>query len=90
MTELELISSDELTQALTMPGALLVADSTVLDQGDMKIIALKTLAHEFRKIRLERDEAVSIVHEYYWIESRSAGKRADERAGKFLRQAGKL
>lgn len=83
-------TSDEMTQTLTLPGALLVADSTSLDIGNMQIIALKVLAHEYRKLRLERDDAVSLVNEYYWIESRSAGKRADERAGKFLRRMGKL
>lgn len=47
---------DELTQqGMTLDGALLVADSTKLDMGNMKIIALKVLAHEFRKVRSERD-----------------------------------
>jgi hypothetical protein len=46
---------DELTQSLTLGGALLVADSTVLDTGDMKIIALKVLAHEYRVLRRKFD-----------------------------------
>lgn len=90
MSDATQLPSDELTQTLTLPGALLVADSTTLDTGNMQNIALKVLAHEFRKLRRERDDAISLVNEYYWIESRSAGKRADERAGKFLRRMGKL
>src|SRR5688572_23715275 len=60
----DLLPSDELVQTLTLPGAMLVADSTVLDQGDMKIIALKVLAHEFRKLRLERDEAIDMLADW--------------------------
>jgi hypothetical protein len=51
----EQVSSDELTQSLTLKGAMLVADSTVLDTGDMKIIALKVLAHEYRVLRKKFD-----------------------------------
>jgi hypothetical protein len=39
------------TDALTLAGALLVADSCVVDGTDLYRIALKTLAHEFRKLR---------------------------------------
>lgn len=39
------------TDALTLSGALLVADSCVIDGGDVYRIALKVLAHEFRKLR---------------------------------------
>jgi hypothetical protein len=51
----EQLPPDELTQSLTLKGALLVADSTVLDTGDMKIIALKVLAHEYRVLRRKFD-----------------------------------
>ena len=48
-------TSDELTQTLTLSGALLVADSTACDNSDMKIIALKVLAHEYRVLRKKFD-----------------------------------
>jgi hypothetical protein len=41
------------TDALTLDGALLVADSCVVDGTDLYRIALKTLAHEYRKLRRE-------------------------------------
>jgi len=44
-----------LTETLTLPGALLVADSTVYDPGDMHKIALKVLAHEYRVLRRKFD-----------------------------------
>lgn len=56
------LPSDELTQTLTLQGALLVADSTVLDAGDMKVIALKVLAHEYRKLRRERDGLINNIN----------------------------
>lgn len=56
------LSNDELSQSLTLRGALLVADSTVLDTGDMKIIALKVLAHEVRQLRLERDGLINNIN----------------------------
>jgi hypothetical protein len=40
------------TDALTIAGALLVADSCVVDGTDLYRIALKTLAHEYRRLRL--------------------------------------
>jgi hypothetical protein len=55
-------TKDELTQNLTLQGALLVADSTALDTGDMKIIALKVLAHEYRKLRRERDGLIHNIN----------------------------
>lgn len=52
----EPLPKDELTETLSVSGALLVADATVFDAGDMKNIALKVLAHQFRVIRKEGDE----------------------------------
>jgi hypothetical protein len=56
------LPKDQLTETLTLPGALLVADSTVLDTGDMKIIALKVLAHAYRDLRRERDGLINNIN----------------------------
>lgn len=49
-------AKDDLSiKALTLEGALLIADSAVHDSGDLQRIALKTLAHEYRKLRLRND-----------------------------------
>lgn len=61
MSNQEQRTPDELTETLTLQGSLNVADSTVFDHSDMKIIALKVLAHEYRKLRLERDRLQNIV-----------------------------
>ncbi|MBX6381467.1 MAG: hypothetical protein IRZ07_00630 [Microbispora sp.] len=49
-------SPDELVETLTVPGAMLVADSTVYDPGDMHKIALKVLAHELRRLRVATED----------------------------------
>jgi hypothetical protein len=46
---------DELTQSLTIQGALNVADKTRLDTGNTQNIALKVLAHEYRVLRKKFD-----------------------------------
>lgn len=46
------------TDALTLEGALLTADSCVADGSDMYRIALKVLAHEYRKLRAQVSRTV--------------------------------
>lgn len=41
----------ERLEALTLRGAMLLADSCVDDGSDLNRTALKVLAHEFRKLR---------------------------------------
>lgn len=51
----------QLDSAMTVQGALLVADSAVYDYGDMRTIALKTLAHEFRAMRAKYDRMCNLA-----------------------------
>ena len=46
---------------LTLQGALSVADSVPADFGDMRVIALKVLAHEYRKTRVEADRLAGLA-----------------------------
>ena len=60
---------DELVEALTVPGALAVADSTPYDQGDMHRIALKVLAHEIRVLRCRLEEYEPRKGSRDWMEA---------------------
>lgn len=46
----------EVEAALTLEGALLIADAAVYDHGNLERIALKTLAHSFRCMRAKADQ----------------------------------
>lgn len=47
--------------ALTVQGALSVADATVYDPGDLQRIALKVLAHEYRAMRAKADRLADLA-----------------------------
>jgi len=57
------------TQALTAEGALLIADGAVYDHSDLYRIALKTLAHEYRVMRAQRDRLSARVQQWREIAS---------------------
>lgn len=59
-------TKDEFVKALTLEGALLIADAAVYDSGDLYRIALKTLAHEYRKLKVRNDrlqQRIATLHE---------------------------
>lgn len=47
-------------------------------------------ASTIEALRKQLDEAASLVNDYYWVESKGAGREVDKRAGKFLKRIGKL
>lgn len=59
-----LTSEKKTEEALTLQGALLIADSAVYDHGDMYRIALKTLAHEFRVMRAKAERLERRVEQW--------------------------
>jgi len=62
-------SKEQIAKAMTAEGALQIADSTVWKHGDMASLALKTLAHQYRVMRAERDRLKNRVTQWQEIAS---------------------
>ena len=63
----------------TTCGAQKLYDHTVTSQAKL-----------IERMTRQLDEAISLVNDYYWVESNGAGREVDKRAGHFLKRMGKL